>query len=180
MIHETSDVQTDDIGQGTTIWQYCVVLSGAAIGRNCNLNCHVFVENDVVIGNNVTVKSGVQIWDGVTLEDGVFVGPNVTFTNDSIPRSKQHPDDFPQTIVRRGASIGGNATILPGLEIGRYALIGAGAVLTKPAPPHTLWVGNPARHLGYVTEEGTKLSLDLTDEDGNQYVLEDDTLREVE
>jgi len=173
MVHKTSDVQADDIGEGTTIWQYCVVLPEAVIGQNCNLNCHVFVENDVVIGDDVTLKSGVQVWDGITLEDGVFVGPNVTFTNDPLPRSKQYPESFDGTVVRRGASIGSNATILSGLEIGRHALIGAGAVVTKDVDPYTVWYGNPACHRGYVTEENVLLDLDLQDEEGTQYELVD-------
>jgi acetyltransferase-like isoleucine patch superfamily enzyme len=173
MTHETSDVQSSNIGDGTTIWQYCVVLPGAVIGRNCNLNCHVFVENDVVIGDDVTVKSGVQIWDGITLEDGVFIGPNVTFTNDPLPRSKQYPETFDTTIVRKGASIGSNATVLSGVEIGRYALIGAGAVATKDVDPYTVWYGNPARHRGYVAEDNVLLDLDLQDEEGTQYELVD-------
>ena len=173
MTHETSDVQSADIGEGTTIWQYCVVLPGAVIGRNCNLNCHVFVENDVVLGDDVTVKSGVQIWDGITLEDRVFVGPNVTFTNDPLPRSKQYPEAFDATVVRRGASIGSNATILSGVEIGQCALIGAGAVVTKDVDPYTVWYGNPARHRGYITEDDILLDLDLQDEEGTQYELVD-------
>ncbi|PEN12627.1 dTDP-6-deoxy-3,4-keto-hexulose isomerase [Longibacter salinarum] len=174
MIHETADVQSKAIGENTVIWQFCVVLPGAQIGANCNINCHVFIENDVVIGDNVTVKSGVQVWDGITLEDDVFVGPNATFTNDPSPRSKQHPDSFSRTVVREGASIGANATLLPGLEIGHHAMIGAGSVLTKNAPPHTVWFGNPAQHRGYVTEDSILLGLDLTDEDGNSYMLEQD------
>ena len=175
MIHETADVQTEAIGDDTTIWQFCVVLSGAQIGKRCNINCHVFIENDVVIGNDVTVKSGVQVWDGITLEDQVFVGPNATFTNDAAPRSKQHPEAFERTVVEQGASIGANATILPGLRIGHHAMIGAGAVLTKDAPPHTVWFGNPAKHRGYVTRDKTMLGLDLVDENGNQYALEEET-----
>jgi len=173
MIHDTSDVQSENIGAGTSIWQYCVVLPEAVIGRNCNLNCHVFVENDVVIGDEVTVKSGVQVWDGITLKDRVFVGPNVTFTNDPLPRSKQQPEVFDSTIVREDASIGSNATILCGLEIGRNALIGAGAVLTKDVPPYTVWYGNPARHRGYVTDDDILLDLNLQDEKHNQYELVD-------
>ena len=169
MIHETADVQSDRIGDETTVWQYCIVLSGAVIGKNCNVNCHVFIENDVVIGDEVTVKSGVQLWDGIRLEDRVFIGPNATFTNDPLPRSKQYPDEFDKTVVREGASIGSNATILSGLEIGRNALIGAGAVLTKDVDPYTVWYGNPARHQGYITEDNILLDLELRDEDGNQY-----------
>lgn len=165
MIHETADVQSVDIGKGTTIWQFCVVLPGAQIGACCNINCHVFIENDVVIGDDVTVKSGVQVWDGITLEDQVFVGPNATFTNDAIPRSKHHPEAFERTVVEKGASIGANATILPGLRIGHHAMIGAGAVLTKDAPPHTVWVGNPAEEKGHITEDGKVRGLGFTDHD---------------
>ena len=107
MIHPSSDVQTDQIGNATRIWQYCVVLAGARIGSECNICSHCFIENDVIIGDRVTVKSGVQLWDGLRIEDDVFIGPNVTFTNDLFPRSKHYPDTFPMTIVRSGASIGG-------------------------------------------------------------------------
>lgn len=169
MIHETADVQSADIGEGTTIWQFCVVLPGAQIGACCNINCHVFIENDIVIGDNVTVKSGVQIWDGVTLEHNVFVGPNVTFTNDANPRSGNYPEKFEEVKVERGASIGANATILGGVTIGRYAMVGAGSVVTKNIPPFTLWYGNPAVHRGYVTRQGKVLSLDLEDNEGNRF-----------
>ena len=172
MIHETADVQSDSIGEGTTVWQYCVILPNSTIGKNCNVNCHVFIENDVVVGDHVTVKSGVQLWNGIRLEERVFVGPNVTFTNDPLPRSKQYPDKFDQTVVREGASIGSNATILSGLEIGRNALIGAGAVVTKDVDPYTVWYGNPAQHQGYITEDDVLLDLDLRDEEGNQYELD--------
>lgn len=146
-IHPLSDVQSKHIGKGTTIWQYCVVLPKARIGSNCNINCQVFIENDVFIGNNVTIKPGVQIWDGITIEDDVFIGPNATFTNDKMPRSKHYPEKFIRTVVKKGASIGANATILPGVIIGESAMIGAGCVVTKDIPPHTVWVGNPARQI---------------------------------
>ncbi|MCZ2396335.1 MAG: N-acetyltransferase [Chitinophagales bacterium] len=146
-IHPLSDVQSKHIGKGTTIWQYCVVLPKARIGSNCNINCQVFIENDVCIGNNVTIKPGVQIWDGITIEDDVFIGPNATFTNDKMPRSKHYPEKFMRTLVKKGASIGANATILPGITIGESAMIGAGCVVTKDIPPHTVWVGNPARQI---------------------------------
>ena len=161
--HKLSDVLSVKIGEGTTIWQYVVVLKNAIIGDNCNINCHVFIENDVVIGDNVTVKSGVQIWDGINLEDNVFIGPNVTFTNDLIPRSKQYPELLKKTIIKKGASIGANATIIAGNEIGELALIGAGAVITKPVGKNELWVGNPAKHIGYVTKDGCILNLNLND-----------------
>lgn len=144
-IHPLSDVQSKHIGEGTSVWQFAVVLPGARIGKNVNICAQVFVENDVVVGDNVTVKCGVQLWDGVTLEDDVFVGPNATFTNDPYPRSKVYLGKFPRTLVKRGASIGANATILPGVTLGEGCLVGAGAVVTKDVPPHTLVVGNPAR-----------------------------------
>ncbi|WP_336138850.1 WxcM-like domain-containing protein [Acinetobacter ursingii] len=151
-IHPLSDVKSKNIGQKTKVWQYSVILPNAIIGENCNICAHTLIENDVKIGNNVTVKSGVYIWDGITLEDNVFIGPCVAFTNDKKPRSKQYPDEFPKTIVEQGASIGANATILPGLRIGRNALIGAGAVVTKDVPANAIVVGNPAVIKGYVEE----------------------------
>jgi len=166
--HKLSDVQSEKIGEGTTIWQFVVVLPDAEIGKNCNINSHVFIENDVVIGNNVTVKSGVQIWDGIRLEDDVFIGPNVTFTNDLVPRSKQYPKTFEKTIIKKGASIGANSTIIAGNEIGELALIGAGAVITKSVGKNELWVGNPARHIGYVTIEGDILDLNLVHKKSNK------------
>ena len=150
MVHPTADVQTDQIGADTQVWQFSVILKGARIGSNCNINCHCFIENDVVLGNNVTVKSGVYLWDGVEAEDDVFIGPNVTFVNDLYPRSKQYPARFERTMIRKGASIGAGATILGGIEIGAGALIGAGSVVTKNVPPNTKWFGNPAKNMGSV------------------------------
>lgn len=158
MIHPTAEVQTKNIGEGTTIWQHCVILKNAVIGNNCNINFNVFIENDVVIGNDVTIKSGVQIWDGLRIEDSVFVGPNVTFTNDFTPRSKQYPNQFLKTILLKGASIGANSTIVGGVTIGRYAFIGAGSVVTKSIPDFQLWYGNPAIFKGYVCKCGNKLN----------------------
>lgn len=166
--HKLSDVQSEKIGKGTSIWQYVVVLKNAIIGENCNINCHVFIENDVVIGDNVTVKSGVQIWDGITLEDNVFIGPNVTFTNDLVPRSKQYPIGFARTIIKKGASIGANATIIAGNKIDEFALIGAGSVVTKSVGKNELWVGNPAKLIGFVTKEGDILDLSLVDKKSNK------------
>lgn len=137
MIHKLSDVQSQNIGNNTNIWQFCVVLSRAVIGDNCNICSHCFIENDVIIGNNVTIKCGVQIWDGITIEDNVFIGPNVTFCNDLYPRSKQYPTEFAKTIVKKGASIGAGAVILPGIIIGENSIIGAGSVITKDIAPNT-------------------------------------------
>ncbi len=145
MIHSLSDVQSEHIGNNTKIWQFVVVLKGARIGEDCNICSHCFIENDVLLGDRVTVKCGVQLWDGITLEDDVFIGPNVTFTNDPFPRSKQYPQQFPRTVVKKGASIGANATILPGITIGENAMIGAGSVVTKDVPANVVVTGNPAR-----------------------------------
>ena len=138
-IHKLADVQSKNIGQDTKIWQFCIVLEKAVIGKNCNICAHVLIENDVVVGNNVTVKSGVQLWDGIRIEDNVFIGPNVTFTNDLYPRSKKYPEKFLQTIVKKGASIGANATIIPGITIGENAMIAAGSIVTKDVPANTLY-----------------------------------------
>lgn len=151
-IHALADVQTLHIGQRTRVWQFVVILPAASIGEDCNICSHCFIENDVVVGDRVTVKSGVQLWDGVRLEDDVFVGPNVTFTNDRVPRSRDHTHPFLQTVVRSGASIGGGATILPGLEIGSGAMVGAGAVVTHDVPERAIVVGNPAHVIGYTDE----------------------------
>ena len=171
MIHKLSDVQSNKVGDNTLIWQYCVVLKGAKIGSHTNINCNVFIENDVVIGDHVTVKPGVQLWDGLRVDNYVFIGPNVTFTNDATPRSKQYPDQFSKTSIQEGASIGANATILSGITVGCYSMIGAGSVLTKSTDPFTLWYGNPAIHKGYVTLQGNIISMDLKDKNGIEYYI---------
>ena len=171
MIHPLADVQSVNIGAGTKIWQFCLILPEAVIGKNCNINCHVFIENDVMIGDDVTIKSGVQIWDGLRIADNVFIGPNVTFSNDQVPRSKIYPENYLKTIIEYGASIGSNATILPGIIIGKKAFIGAGSVITKNIQPHSVWYGNPAKHQGYITDENEILDLNLKDKLGNQYQL---------
>ncbi len=150
-IHALADVQSCDIGYGTKIWQFVVILPGAKIGAEANICSHCFIENDVIIGNRVTVKSGVHLWDGVQLEDDVFIGPNVTFTNDKFPRSKQYLKAFAKTLVCVGASIGGGAVLLPGITIGAHAMVGAGAVVTKSLPERAIAVGNPAKVVGFVS-----------------------------
>ena len=147
MIHPLAAVHSDHIGEGTQVWQFVVVLAGAKIGRECNLNAHTLVEGGAVLGDRVTLKCGVYVWDGVVLEDDVFCGPNATFTNDKTPRSRQRPEAFARTVVKKGASIGAGAVILPGITIGEGAMIGAGAVVTRDVEPGTTVVGNPARAL---------------------------------
>lgn len=137
------------IGKRTKVWAFTHILPGSKIGSDCNICDHVFIENDVVVGDRVTVKCGVQLWDGIRVEDDVFIGPNATFTNDIFPRSKQYPEKYLETHIRKGASIGANATILAGVTIGERAMVGAGAVVTKDVPPHAIVVGNPARVIRY-------------------------------
>jgi acetyltransferase-like isoleucine patch superfamily enzyme len=143
-VHEWALVETDDIGPGTRIWAFAHVMAGARIGADCNICDHTFLEGDVVVGDRVTIKSGVYLWDGLRVEDDVFLGPQATFTNDRFPRSKQ-PFECPVTTIRRGASIGAGAVVLPGITVGEQAMVGAGAVLTRDVPDHAVAVGNPAR-----------------------------------
>lgn len=144
-IHPLSDVQSNTIGQETNIWQFVVILPHAVIGENCNICAHTFIENDVIIGDEVTIKSGVYLWDGIRVEDRVFIGPNVTFTNDKYPRSKSYPNQFQNTLIKKGASIGAGSIILGGVEIGQNAMIGAGSLVTQDVPPNELWYGSPAK-----------------------------------
>lgn len=147
-IHEKALVDKGaKIGRGTRVWAFAHILKGAQIGENCNICDHTFIENDVIVGSNVTIKCGVYLWDGLRIADNVFIGPNATFTNDMFPRSKQYPDKFLTTFIDEGASIGANATILPGLKIGKNSMVGAGAVVTKDVPENAVVVGNPARNV---------------------------------
>ena len=167
-IHPSSDVQSSQIGEGTTIWQYCVVLKDAVIGKYCNINFNVFIENDVIIGDNVTIKSGVQLWDGIRIDSDVFIGPNATFVNNPYVRSKQYPGKHIGATIKQGVSIGANATIMGSISIGEYAFVGAGCVLTKSIKPYQVWYGNPASHKGFITKEGEIIGLDLRSKQRNK------------
>lgn len=156
MIHPLSDCKAN-IPASTNIWQFCVVFPDAKIGDNCNICANVLIENDVSIGNNVTIKSGVQLWDGITVEDDVCIGPNATFTNDLFPRSKNLDWKISKTVIKKGASIGANATILCGITIGEKAMIGAGSVVTHDVPAGELWYGNPARCIRKIDMGGVQL-----------------------
>jgi acetyltransferase-like isoleucine patch superfamily enzyme len=144
MIHSAAICESSQIGDGTNIWAFVHILPGAVIGSDCNICDFVFIENQVNIGDRTTIKSGVQIWDGITIGSDVFIGPNVTFSNDKYPKSKNKNFDLLQTFVGNGASIGANATILPGITIGANAVIGAGSVVTKNVEPGVTVIGNPA------------------------------------
>jgi UDP-2-acetamido-3-amino-2,3-dideoxy-glucuronate N-acetyltransferase len=165
--HPTAIVESTDVGTGTRVWAFAHVLAGARVGRNCNVGDHCFIESGVRVGDNVTIKNGVMLWDGVTVEDDVFIGPGVVFTNDPVPRSPRFAGVAARyrsrnwirpTTVERGASLGANATVLCGLRIGRFAMIGAGAVVTRNVPPHALATGVPARVRGHVCACGVRLT----------------------
>ena len=174
--HELSDVKSKKIGENTSIWQFVIILEDAVIGKNCNINCHCFIENNVKIGNNTTIKSGVYLWDGIIIGNNCFIGPNSTFINNHTPRSKKHP-------VHIGASlgdfvsVGASATIMDDITIGDFAMIGAGSLVTKNVGKNELWYGNPAKKMGFVTDEGIVLDLNLFDKKNNeQYKWENNRL----
>ena len=151
-VHPSAICESDNIGPDTRIWAFVHILPGAIIGESCNICDNVFIENKVVIGNRVTIKCGVQIWDGITIEDDVFVGPNATLTNDMFPKSRNNDWVLLTTLLKKGCSIGANATILPGVIIGKGAVVGAGAVVTRSVPDNAIVVGNPARIIKYLGE----------------------------
>lgn len=149
-IHLLADVQSSDIGIGTRVWQFVIILAGAKIGKECNICSHCLIENDVIIGDRVTIKSGVQLWDGLRVDDDVFIGPNVTFTNDKHPKSGNKNFLCLQTHIEKGASIGGGSVILPGIIIGANSVVGAGSVVTKNVPSGAIVFGNPARSISNI------------------------------
>lgn len=155
--HPHSIVETEDIGSGTTIWAFVHILPKAKIGKNCNICDHCFVEGGVIIGDNVTLKCGIYLWDGLQLQDNVFLGPNVVFTNDLRPRSKNQHYTLTKTVVEYGASVGANSTVLAGVRIGRFSMAGIGSVITRDVKDYALVYGNPAKQHGWVDEEGNKL-----------------------
>ncbi len=171
MVHPLSDCMNKNVPESTNVWQFCVIFPKAQIGKNCNICANVLIENEVKVGNNCTIKSGVQLWDGVTLEDNVCIGPNVTFTNDLIPRAKNSSYRLHKTLIKHGASIGANSTIVAGISIGEYAFIGAGSVVTKNVPRNTVWYGNPAKQKGFITNYGIILDMNKIDKNGKLYKL---------
>lgn len=181
-IHPTSDVKTSNIGVGTKVWQNCVILEKAKIGKNCNVNFNCFIENDVIIGDNVTIKSGIYIWDGIECQDDVFLGPNVVFTNDNRPRSKNYKNPE-RILIKEGASIGANTTILAGITIGKYAMTGIASVVTRDIPDFALFYGNPAKFKGWVDKLGNKLienkGFYSTIDGQSKFILCDNILKEI-
>ena len=157
--HQLSQVDSSNIGKNTKIWQFAVVLNGVIIGQNCNICSHCFIEGNVKIGNNVTIKAGVYLWDGIEIEDDVFIGPNVVFTNDIYPRSKQFKEPE-KTLIQKGVSLGANSTILAGTKLGAFSMTGIGSVVTRNLKSHGLYYGNPAKQQGWVNEQGEKLVFD--------------------
>ncbi len=174
-VHPNALVESDDIGKDTRIWAFSHVLKNVTIGEDCNICDGCFVESGVTIGNRVTIKNSISVWEGVTIEDDVFLGPSCVFTNDMFPRSKAHHSTYVKTLVKNGASIGANATIICGIELGRYCLVGAGAVVTKSVPDFALVTGNPARFKYWVSKTGEKLDFNkagtASDSAGNKYKL---------
>jgi UDP-2-acetamido-3-amino-2,3-dideoxy-glucuronate N-acetyltransferase len=155
--HETALVESDQIGAGTRIWAYSHVMRGAVIGENCNICDHSFIESGAILGNNVTIKNGVSVWNKVKIEDGVFLGPNAALTNDLWPRSRNSDWQASETLIEKGATVGANATVVCGIRIGAYAMIGAGAVVTRDVPSYAICYGNPARVRGWVCACANKL-----------------------
>ena len=180
--HQTALVETSQIGEKSRIWAFVHILPGAKIGKNANICDYCFIENDVVLGNNVTIKCGVYLWNGLQIEDNVFIGPSVVFTNDKHPRSKNTAFEQKNTTLKKGCSIGANATILPGVTIGKYAMVGAGAVVTKDVNDFEVIYGNPAHHQGFICSCGNKLDTSLNEircECGKKYIIKNDQINQI-
>ena len=158
LIHKNAIVETKDIGEKTTIWAFVHILNNVKIGKNVNINDHCFIEDGVVIGDDVTIKSGVHLWKGLEIQNKVFAGPPVAFANDRFPRSKKHDFKLAKTILSEGCSIGSNSTILPGVTVGKYAMVGAGSVVTKDVQDFTIVYNNPAVFKGYICVCGNKMT----------------------
>jgi UDP-2-acetamido-3-amino-2,3-dideoxy-glucuronate N-acetyltransferase len=156
-VHPHALVETDAIGEETRVWAFAHVMKGARIGERCNIGDHSFVESSVLIGNDVTIKNGVSIWEGVEIHNRVFIGPNVAFTNDLRPRSRVYHESPIPTLVGEGASVGANATVIAGAHLGKYSMVGAGAVVTKPVRDFELVAGNPAKHMGWISKTGDRM-----------------------
>ena len=174
-IHPSAIVESENIGAKTRIWAFAHIMNNVTVGKDCNLCDYVYIESGVKIGDRVTVKNCISLWDGVTVEDDVFLGPNCVFTNDMFPRSKAHHGEYLKTLIKKGASIGANATILCGITLGTYSMVGAGAVVTKDVPDFACVVGNPAKLLYWISKTGEKLNFDnngeTADTAGNRYKL---------
>jgi UDP-2-acetamido-3-amino-2,3-dideoxy-glucuronate N-acetyltransferase len=172
-VHPLGLCESASVGRGSRVWAFAHVMAGAILGEDCNVGGHAFVEAGTVVGDRVTIKNGVLLWDKVTVEDDVFLGPNVVFTNDLNPRvaHKKEPSDFTPTLVRSGATIGANATIVCGIEIGQQAFVGAGSVVIRDVGAHALVVGNPARRVGWMCACGRRLDGTLACACGRGYAL---------
>lgn len=169
-LHSSALVESESIGPGTRIWAFAHIMKGAVIGRNCNIGDHCFIEGDVFVGDDVVLKNGVSIWSGVRIENKVFIGPNAVFTNVLFPRAKIFPERWHETLVKEGATIGANATIICGTQVGRFAMVGAGSVVSRNVPDFSLVIGSPARPAGWVCKCGKKLSFGQLEDESSLLV----------
>lgn len=185
-VHETAVIDEGcEIGEGVKLWHFCHVMTGAKIGKDCTIGQNVFIASNVILGNNVKVQNNVSIYEGVICEEDVFLGPSMVFTNVINPRSAvNRKEQYKKTLVRKGATIGANATILCGNEVGQYAFVGAGAVVTKDVLPYALVIGSPAKQVGWVSEAGSRLAFNIEGigictETGQKYLLENNSVKKI-